>query len=729
MLRKSLDYVAKSGVQISRSAFELPTCSALDSITTRLDTQRGGLLKSSYEYPGRYKRWAVGFVNPPIEIVTLNNSFTISALNERGKYLLPYINKNIRQQVKLISITCCNDTIFGAIQTNSDSFKEEERSRQPSIFNVIRSLLDCFFSCDDEYLGLYGTFGYDLIFQFEAVDLTQDRTFDQRDLVLYLPDEIVIVDYHLQKAFNVQYEFKTVRGSTHGLPRTGKIFDPIGSSDIPIDSCDHLPGAYADLVRQASEYFRQGYLFEVVPSQSFFQEYPGSPVKLFDTLQKINPSPYGFIFNLGGEYLVGSSPEMFVRVEGSRVETCPISGTIYRGKNAIEDAHQVRLLLNSYKDECELTMCTDVDRSDKSRVCKPGSVQVIGRRQVEFYSHVIHTVDHVEGTLNSGFDSIDAFLTHVWAVTVTGAPKKAAIQFIERHELSPRRWYGGAVGVFKFNGDLNTGLVIRTVRLKDSVAEIRVGATLLYDSVPEDEEEETIVKAAAMMQAIETASTVALFCNLPSSPTINSSSGKRVLLIDHEDSFVHVLANYIRQTGAEVTTLRYGFSSAAFERESPDLVVLSPGPGTPSDFQLHETILKCLKGKIPLFGVCLGLQGIVETFGGKLGILNPPMHGKTSTISVIDPDSRLFHNVPSSFEAGRYHSLHALQTYIPPSLKITAVSEDNVVMAVEHISLPVAAVQFHPESIMTLKNDVGSKIIENVIRQYIKPRIYSLSAS
>ena len=139
-------------------------------------------------------------------------------------------------------------------------------------------------------------------------------------------------------------------------------------------------------------------------------------------------------------------PEMFVRVEGKCVETCPISGTIGRGVDAIGDAAQIRLLLNSDKDTAELTMCTDVDRNDKSRICEPGSVQVIGRRQVEMYSHLIHTVDHVEGILRPEFDALDAFLSHAWAVTVTGAPKRSAMQFIEEREHSPRRWYGGAVG-------------------------------------------------------------------------------------------------------------------------------------------------------------------------------------------------------------------------------------------------------------------------------------------
>src|SRR5207244_2165423 len=150
----------------------------------------------------------------------------------------------------------------------------------------------------------------------------------------------------------------------------------------------------------------------------------------------------------------------------------------------------------------ELTMCTDVDRNDKSRICRPGSVRVIGRRQIEMYSRLIHTVDHVEGRLREGFDALDAFLAHAWAVTVTGAPKTWAMQFIEDHERSPRAWYGGAVGLLGFDGNMNTGLTLRTVRVKEGIAEIRAGATLLYDSDPDEEERETHMKASAFLDAI-----------------------------------------------------------------------------------------------------------------------------------------------------------------------------------------------------------------------------------
>src|SRR5690606_14944882 len=138
----------------------------------------------------------------------------------------------------------------------------------------------------------------------------------------------------------------------------------------------------------------------------------------------------------------------------------------------------IRQLLNSSKDEAELSMCTDVDRNDKSRVCVPGSVQIIGRRQVELYSRMIHTVDHVQGRLLARFDALDAFLSHTWAVTVTGAPKQRAMQFIEDHERSPRRWYGGAFGRIGFDGSMDTGLTIRTIHIENGVAQVRAGATL-----------------------------------------------------------------------------------------------------------------------------------------------------------------------------------------------------------------------------------------------------------
>src|SRR6202042_30200 len=272
-----------------------------------------------------------------------------------------------------------------------------------------------------------------------------------------------------------------------------------GDQDLPAQP---RPGRYARVVEEARQRFARGDLFEVVPSHVFYGRC-ASPAAFYDLLRQRNPAPYEFLFNLGeGEYLVGASPEMYVRVTGDRVETCPIAGTIARGADPIADAEAIRELLASPKEESELTMCTDVDRNDKSRICVPGSIKVIGRRQIELYSRLIHTVDHVEGMLRPGFDALDAFLTHMWAVTVTGAPKNWAMQFIEDHEDAPRRWYGGAVGMIGFDGGMNTGLPLRTAHISGGVAAVQVGATLLFDSEPAEEERETVLKARALLETL-----------------------------------------------------------------------------------------------------------------------------------------------------------------------------------------------------------------------------------
>ncbi|HUA51822.1 MAG TPA: anthranilate synthase component I [Candidatus Sulfotelmatobacter sp.] len=719
-----IDYVTAGGVRVARRTIDLPFAGALDGVAERLDTRRGALLSSSYEFPGRYKRWSMAFYDPPLELATRGDGFTLAALNQRGRVLLPGLARALDGHPHLTELAVAPAALTGRVRAAEPGFAEAERSRQPSTFSIVRAVIAHFASAEDGHLGLYGAFGYDLVYQFEPMALAKARPAGQRDLVAFLPDALILVDNQRQQAVRLDYEFTAEAGGTTDLPRDGAHFDLPRTPGAPARRSDYPPGGYADLVRHALPYFARGDLFEVVPGQSFYEPCNAPPSVLFETLRRINPSPYGFLLNLGGEHLIGASPEMFVRVEGRRVETCPISGTIARGRDALEDAERILTLLSSRKDEAELTMCTDVDRNDKSRVCKPGSVRVIGRRQIELYSHLIHTVDHVEGELRDGADGLDAFLSHAWAVTVTGAPKRAALAFIETLETTPRGWYGGAIGCLGFNGDINTGLTLRMIHLKDAVAEIRVGATLLADSVPEDEERETHVKAAASLKTIALARAAAGGADAGTSeraaPT-RAGDGKRVLLVDCEDSFVHTLASYVEATGAAVTVLRHRFAPAHLD-DGWDLVVLSPGPGRPEEFGVPALVRAASARGLPVFGVCLGLQGIVEAFGGALAQMPEPRHGKPGTVTVRDAGSRLFHGLPTEFAVGRYHSLHAPIATLPSVLRATAVAEDGVVMAIEHTSLPIAAVQFHPESIMTLTGSVGPRIIANVMTAFASSR-------
>jgi anthranilate synthase len=706
-------YETRGGITVARRSTTTIAVDAIEGLIDRLDTSRGVLLSSSYEYPGRYTRWDLGFVDPVLIVTAKGRSVTIEAPSRRGLVLLPAVERALAAHPHVADLVRAPGSLAAVVPQPVESFVEEERSRQPSVFSVIRALMDLFGSTEDEHLGLYGAFGYDLAYQFEAVELRAPRPEDQRDLVLYLPDELLVVDHRTEHAEVRFYDFVVDGERTGAYPRSGTI-DPYVPDLSIVAHGDHAPGEYAASVEVAKESFRRGDLFEVVPGQRFTEPCEHQPSELFRRLRERNPAPYGFIISLGeAEWLVGASPEMYVRVEGDRVETCPISGTIARGVDPISDAAQILALLNSEKDESELTMCTDVDRNDKSRICEPGSVRVLGRRQIELYSRLIHTVDHVEGRLRPEFDALDAFLTHTWAVTVTGAPKLWAMRWIEQHERTERAWYGGAIGQIGFDGRMNTGLTLRTIRLKDGVAQVRVGATLLFDSDPVAEEEETELKASAFLDAIRSIGTVVRATGAEV-PVV--SSGRNVLFVDHEDSFVHTLAGYFRAAGASVRTVRNAAVAAAIATSRPDLIVLSPGPGRPEDFGLSVTLELALRDEIAVFGVCLGLQGIVEFFGGKLGQLELPMHGKPSPVSLTTLSRfGLFDLVPSTFEAGRYHSLYAVPDALPSALTISALSSDGVIMGIEHTTLPIAAVQFHPESIMTLGAGAGARLVANVV--------------
>ena len=704
-------YRTQGGIHVKRTVTPMTGLdAALDEVLFGIDRRKGAVFASGYEYPGRYSRWDLAFIDPPLELINRGREFEIRALNDRGVQILRTIEGPVSQCRAVAEVESDEGLVKGTIRPMPDSFPEEERSKQPTIFSVLRVLVDLF-RCDEEpHLGLYGAFGYDLVLQFEPLRLKHERSPEQRDLHLFLPDRLLIVDHRKEIAEIREYDFLAPNCDTQGLPRHGESVVPTQGEASPV-ACDHGPGEYAAKVERVRQGCIQGDFFEVVLSQVFSAGYPGTATGLFDAISTRNPSPYEFLINLGDEQLVGASPEMFVRVDGAQVETCPISGTAKRGATPMEDARQILALLNSTKDESELTMCTDVDRNDKSRVCVPGSVQVIGRRTIETYSKLFHTVDHVVGELREGFDALDALLSHMWACTLTGSPKPAAMQTIEDLEESAREWYGGCVGFLSFTGGLNTGITIRTVRLRDGVASVRVGATLLADSDPEEEDVETETKAAAFIAAV-------LGRSAPPAVTAAISDrvgvGKKIVFVDNNDSFVHTLGNYVRQTGAHVVTYRAGFDHAALDEMRPDLVFISPGPGWPKDFGVPELVGACVERGLPVFGVCLGLQGIVEHFGGELKLLPYPVHGKPSEI--INTGRGVLTGLPERFDAGRYHSICAVPESVPDCLDAIAHTDDGVVMAVQHRELPAAAVQFHPESILSLDNNVGLKLIENVVR-------------
>jgi anthranilate synthase len=301
-------------------------------------------------------------------------------------------------------------------------------------------------------------------------------------------------------------------------------------------------------------------------------------------------------------------------------------------------------------------------------------------------------------------------------VTLTGAPKKKAVEIIEEMEKGPRAWYGGAVGALMLSGDVNTGITIRTVHLKQGEALYRVGATLVWDSVGLEEDAECRTKATNLFRAL------AAMSAKPAAAAVvaqaQPGAGKRIVLVDNEDSFVHTLADYFRQTGAEVETWRHGCALERLISANADLVVHSPGPGRPEEFGVPQLVRRLAAAGLPQFGVCLGLQGMVEAFGGSLDVLPLPRHGKTW--DVLHDGDDLFAGVPSPARVGAYHSLTARLADFPhKELLVTASTPAGLVMAIRHRRLPAMAVQFHPESILSMgaadRGEIGHRLIGNVL--------------
>lgn len=264
-----------------------------------------------------------------------------------------------------------------------------------------------------------------------------------------------------------------------------------------------LPEEYKAMVRDTQEFIHAGDIFQIVPSQRFSTPYNGDPLTLYRSLRLVNPSPYMFCFNFGGRFsLVGSSPEVHVRSINGRVEIRPIAGTRPRGQTEEEDKKNAEELLADPKERAEHVMLVDLARNDVGRIADFASVRVTDFMTIERYSHVMHIVSNVIGTLQKGKNSYDVLRATFPAGTVSGSPKVRAMQILNQIEKNKRGTYAGAVGYFGFDGNHDSCIALRTVVLKEGNAYVQAGAGVVADSTPEGEYQETVNKAMGMMQAL-----------------------------------------------------------------------------------------------------------------------------------------------------------------------------------------------------------------------------------
>jgi anthranilate synthase component 1 len=277
-----------------------------------------------------------------------------------------------------------------------------------------------------------------------------------------------------------------------------------GDGELEVRSSYTRQG-FEEHVRRAKEHIAAGDIYQVVLSQRFEADVTVDPFTVYRALRHVNPSPYMYFIRMGGVSVVGSSPEMLVRVEGSRVETHPIAGTRPRGRNAEEDMRLGEELKRNEKERAEHVMLVDLGRNDVGRVCKYGSVRVPQFMGLERFSHVMHLTSIVEGQLADDRDRLDALVSCFPAGTVSGAPKVRAMQIIRELEPIPRGLYAGAVGYVDFAGNLDFCIAIRTIIMSNGKAFAQAGAGIVIDSNPTAEYEETRDKARALLKALELA--------------------------------------------------------------------------------------------------------------------------------------------------------------------------------------------------------------------------------
>ncbi|CAN1526655.1 TrpE Anthranilate/para-aminobenzoate synthases component I [Methylophilaceae bacterium] len=363
--------------------------------------------------------------------------------------------------------------------------------------------------------GLAGYFGYETIQYIEA-RLKHKKTKDTLgvpDILLMISDELIVVDNVAKKIFIVSYADPFITDAyALGVARLDKLYDqlhesmkiePLQTSNLTEAQSEFGEEAFKKAVEKAKSYIFEGDIMQVVLSQRMSQKFESPPLALYESLRTLNPSPYMFYYHMDDHHVVGASPEILVRLEDETVTVRPIAGTRPRGKTQEEDLKLEEELLADPKECAEHVQLMDLGRNDIGRVSQSGSVKVTDNMTIERYSHVMHIVSNVEGTLKPNMHAMDVLKATFPAGTVSGAPKVRAMEIIHELEPSKRGIYAGAVGYLGFDGDMDLAIAIRTGVIKNKMLYVQAGAGIVADSIPHNEWVETQNKAKAVLRAAE----------------------------------------------------------------------------------------------------------------------------------------------------------------------------------------------------------------------------------
>ena len=407
--------------------------------------------------------------------------------------------------------------------TAPDAFETSSASTLDSLRELLaESTIDLPEELPPMAAGVFGYMGFDTVRLVEHLPDPRERAIDVPDALMIRPTLIVIFDTvkdeltivtpvrpaeGLSAAEAYTDAAERLAGAVRALERPVQLAAAQTIADIkaPEPTSNTTPAEYMAMVQRAKDYITAGDAFQIVLSQRFTTPFTLPPFALYRALRRTNPSPFLFYLEFGDFALVGSSPEILVRVRDGEVTIRPIAGTARRGATRAEDDALAKALLADPKERAEHLMLLDLGRNDVGRVAEIGSVAVTEQYIIERYSHVMHIVSNVIGRLEASHDAIDALMAGFPAGTVSGAPKVRAMEIIDELEKDKRGPYAGCVGYFSACGHMDTCIVLRTALVKDGEMHVQAGAGIVYDSIPENEQQECINKAKALVRAAEEA--------------------------------------------------------------------------------------------------------------------------------------------------------------------------------------------------------------------------------
>ncbi|WP_201716236.1 anthranilate synthase component I [Rossellomorea arthrocnemi] len=357
--------------------------------------------------------------------------------------------------------------------------------------------------------GGIGYLGYDVIRQYEEIGITPQDELEMPDIHLMFYEKVIVFDHLEHKVFIVVLDRWTEDTDENLQEKVEGIEAELTHVylDTYKDKLDRLSfhaqtskDEFMEKVERAKHSIKEGEIFQVVLSQRLQASFSGDPFTFYRSLRKSNPSPYMFFIDFEEYVVLGASPESLLRVQGSQITTNPIAGTRRRGETVDEDRQLGKELLSNEKEMAEHRMLVDLGRNDLGRICKIGSIYLSKYLTIERYKYVMHIVSEVKGELKEEVTPLEALSGCLPAGTVSGAPKIRAMQIINELETVKRGVYSGAVGYIGVNGNLDFALAIRTMVLKNGIANVQAGAGIVYDSNPESEYEETLNKAKSLLE-------------------------------------------------------------------------------------------------------------------------------------------------------------------------------------------------------------------------------------